>query len=241
MDSTPFPPLTGGGRRGPKDETPESGKPIKCDLCNVWCQGVVSYQSHLQGRQHFANLKKPEGVGEANGQTPKKAKKRPSGTVLEEVRCEVCDLTCLGKEQLEVHLQGIKHAKRAKMTEKEEIDISTLPFIKELGGKAYQCTICNVEVTGKLVVISHISGAKHQRKADPNTPKIEITGKNNKTTTPTGEPLECKVCKLPVNSLFQLEEHKRSLKHKHKEEAYNKWCIKEANIGKDYDAWDPTG
>ncbi|KAF6198110.1 hypothetical protein GE061_007857 [Apolygus lucorum] len=229
--------------KGAKNETAESGKPVKCDLCDIWCQGVVAYQSHLQGRQHFAKLKKTD--GEANGDEVKKAKKRPSGSALESLRCDLCDVTCLGKDQLDVHLQGIKHAKKAKMSDNTEVDLSTMPFIKDVDGKKYLCTICNVEVTGKPVVVSHVNGSKHQSRAlkatDSKSPKIEAIGKKNTTTTPTGEPLECKVCKLPVNSLFQLEEHKRSLKHKHREEAYNKWCLQEANIGKDYDAWDPSG
>ncbi|RMC21035.1 hypothetical protein DUI87_01891 [Hirundo rustica rustica] len=80
-----------------------------CDVCKISCAGPQTYKEHLEGQKH----KKKEAALKASQNT------NNSGTsargTQNQLRCELCDVSCTGADAYAAHIRGAKHQKVVKL------------------------------------------------------------------------------------------------------------------------------
>uniref|UniRef100_A0A8C4IN23 Zinc finger RNA-binding protein n=1 Tax=Dicentrarchus labrax TaxID=13489 RepID=A0A8C4IN23_DICLA len=84
-----------------------------CDVCKISCAGPQTYKEHLEGQKH----KKKEAalkVSQSNNSSGS------GGGVLarnaqNQLRCELCDVSCTGADAYAAHIRGAKHQKVVKL------------------------------------------------------------------------------------------------------------------------------
>ncbi|KAL7647618.1 UNVERIFIED_CONTAM: hypothetical protein RMT77_001218 [Armadillidium vulgare] len=201
---------------------PSTGQ-LRCSICNVTVMAAHCLKKHSMSREH--RLKKGEDVAddeeppaEMNGVptaidpatgVPIKKKERPRVTIsvpdcvtkTEDTRsggkyfCNPCQAHCNSDIQLQQHLSCKKHLEK---------------FHSNL-----TCTICDLKFTSKAVLISHLGGAKHDRKVK--TKEILNTLARIDPTCgqdpDTGE-LRCSLCNVAMMTAQLLEKHVTSREHR---------------------------
>uniref|UniRef100_A0A8C5AQW8 Zinc finger RNA-binding protein n=1 Tax=Gadus morhua TaxID=8049 RepID=A0A8C5AQW8_GADMO len=84
-----------------------------CDVCKISCAGPQTYKEHLEGQKHKkkeAALKASQSSASAAGGGTGAAR----GTQ-NQLRCELCDVSCTGADAYAAHLRGAKHQKVVKL------------------------------------------------------------------------------------------------------------------------------
>ncbi|MEE6457958.1 hypothetical protein FKM82_000126 [Ascaphus truei] len=80
-----------------------------CDVCKISCAGPQTYKEHLEGQKH----KKKEAALKASQNTT------TSSTAVRgtqnQLRCELCDVSCTGADAYAAHIRGAKHQKVVKL------------------------------------------------------------------------------------------------------------------------------
>ncbi|XP_061116051.1 zinc finger RNA-binding protein isoform X2 [Conger conger] len=84
-----------------------------CDVCKISCAGPQTYKEHLEGQKHKkkeAALKVSQGssVGGAGGASSARGTQN-------QLRCELCDVSCTGADAYAAHIRGAKHQKVVKL------------------------------------------------------------------------------------------------------------------------------
>ncbi|XP_039660350.1 zinc finger RNA-binding protein isoform X2 [Perca fluviatilis] len=85
-----------------------------CDVCKISCAGPQTYKEHLEGQKHKkkeAALKVSQSSSSSSG---------GGGGVLarnaqNQLRCELCDVSCTGADAYAAHIRGAKHQKVVKL------------------------------------------------------------------------------------------------------------------------------
>ncbi|XP_033476176.1 zinc finger RNA-binding protein [Epinephelus lanceolatus] len=84
-----------------------------CDVCKISCAGPQTYKEHLEGQKH----KKKEAALKVSQSS---ASSGSGGGVLarnaqNQLRCELCDVSCTGADAYAAHIRGAKHQKVVKL------------------------------------------------------------------------------------------------------------------------------
>ncbi|XP_034547187.1 zinc finger RNA-binding protein isoform X2 [Notolabrus celidotus] len=84
-----------------------------CDVCKISCAGPQTYKEHLEGQKH----KKKEAALKVSQSSTSSGS---SGGVLarnaqNQLRCELCDVSCTGADAYAAHIRGAKHQKVVKL------------------------------------------------------------------------------------------------------------------------------
>ncbi|RVE68701.1 hypothetical protein OJAV_G00095430 [Oryzias javanicus] len=84
-----------------------------CDVCKISCAGPQTYKEHLEGQKH----KKKEAAlkvsqSSSSSSTGGGAMARSAQNQL---RCELCDVSCTGADAYAAHIRGAKHQKVVKL------------------------------------------------------------------------------------------------------------------------------
>eukprot|EP00066_Takifugu_rubripes_P008456 XP_003974645.1 PREDICTED: zinc finger RNA-binding protein isoform X1 [Takifugu rubripes] len=84
-----------------------------CDVCKISCAGPQTYKEHLEGQKH----KKKEAALKVSQSSSSSGS---SGGVLarnaqNQLRCELCDVSCTGADAYAAHIRGAKHQKVVKL------------------------------------------------------------------------------------------------------------------------------
>ncbi|XP_028989172.1 zinc finger RNA-binding protein isoform X1 [Betta splendens] len=84
-----------------------------CDVCKISCAGPQTYKEHLEGQKH----KKKEAALKVSQSSSTSAS---GGGVLarnaqNQLRCELCDVSCTGADAYAAHIRGAKHQKVVKL------------------------------------------------------------------------------------------------------------------------------
>ncbi|XP_047236842.1 zinc finger RNA-binding protein [Girardinichthys multiradiatus] len=117
-----------------------------CDVCKISCAGPQTYKEHLEGQKHKkkeAALKVSQGSNSTS-----------NGGVLarnaqNQLRCELCDVSCTGADAYAAHIRGAKHQKVVKLHTKLGKPIpSTEPSM------VTQTSSSSAAVTGKTTLTS---------------------------------------------------------------------------------------
>uniref|UniRef100_A0A8C6WQS3 Zinc finger RNA-binding protein n=1 Tax=Neogobius melanostomus TaxID=47308 RepID=A0A8C6WQS3_9GOBI len=83
------------------------------DVCKISCAGPQTYKEHLEGQKHKkkeAALKVSQSSssgGSVGGSLPRGAQNQ--------LRCELCDVSCTGADAYAAHIRGAKHQKVVKL------------------------------------------------------------------------------------------------------------------------------
>ncbi|KFP82262.1 Zinc finger RNA-binding protein, partial [Acanthisitta chloris] len=80
-----------------------------CDVCKISCAGPQTYKEHLEGQKH----KKKEVALKAS-QNTNNSSTSARGTQ-NQLRCELCDVSCTGADAYAAHIRGAKHQKVVKL------------------------------------------------------------------------------------------------------------------------------
>ncbi|NXH05768.1 ZFR protein, partial [Loxia leucoptera] len=80
-----------------------------CDVCKISCAGPQTYKEHLEGQKH----KKKEVALKAS-QNNNNNSTSARGTQ-NQLRCELCDVSCTGADAYAAHIRGAKHQKVVKL------------------------------------------------------------------------------------------------------------------------------
>ncbi|KAG9355101.1 hypothetical protein JZ751_001814 [Albula glossodonta] len=83
-----------------------------CDVCKISCAGPQTYKEHLEGQKHKkkeAALKVSQSSSSASG-----GASSARGTQ-NQLRCELCDVSCTGADAYAAHIRGAKHQKVVKL------------------------------------------------------------------------------------------------------------------------------
>ncbi|XP_041792746.1 zinc finger RNA-binding protein [Chelmon rostratus] len=84
-----------------------------CDVCKISCAGPQTYKEHLEGQKH----KKKEAALKVSQSSTSSGS---GGGVLarnaqNQLRCELCDVSCTGADAYAAHIRGAKHQKVVKL------------------------------------------------------------------------------------------------------------------------------
>ncbi|XP_033829324.1 zinc finger RNA-binding protein isoform X1 [Periophthalmus magnuspinnatus] len=84
-----------------------------CDVCKISCAGPQTYKEHLEGQKH----KKKEAalkVSQSSSSGSSSGGSVPRGAQ-NQLRCELCDVSCTGADAYAAHIRGAKHQKVVKL------------------------------------------------------------------------------------------------------------------------------
>nr|XP_046207476.1 zinc finger RNA-binding protein-like isoform X2 [Oncorhynchus gorbuscha] len=84
-----------------------------CDVCKISCAGPQTYKEHLEGQKH----KKKEvalKVSQSSSSSSSGGGGSARGTQ-NQLRCELCDISCTGADAYAAHIRGAKHQKVVKL------------------------------------------------------------------------------------------------------------------------------
>ncbi|KAJ8286983.1 hypothetical protein GJAV_G00045610 [Gymnothorax javanicus] len=87
-----------------------------CDVCKISCAGPQTYKEHLEGQKH----KKKEAAlkvsqSSSAGGTGGGASASSVRGTQNQLRCELCDVSCTGADAYAAHIRGAKHQKVVKL------------------------------------------------------------------------------------------------------------------------------
>ncbi|KAM3611694.1 uncharacterized protein V6R79_022748 [Siganus canaliculatus] len=84
-----------------------------CDVCKISCAGPQTYKEHLEGQKH----KKKEAalkVSQSNSSSGS-GSSALARNAQNQLRCELCDVSCTGADAYAAHIRGAKHQKVVKL------------------------------------------------------------------------------------------------------------------------------
>uniref|UniRef100_A0A5K3FHS9 DZF domain-containing protein n=1 Tax=Mesocestoides corti TaxID=53468 RepID=A0A5K3FHS9_MESCO len=112
--------------------------------------------------------------------------------------CDVCKVSCIGKQSYDAHLAGQKHKKKALQQSNDLLDCpSTL----------YYCEICKVSCFGREPYDAHLCGQKHKRNAT-----ALMSGKVISADEMAAEYF-CEVCSIACRGKCSFDAHLVGSKH----------------------------
>ncbi|XP_038869787.1 zinc finger RNA-binding protein-like isoform X3 [Salvelinus namaycush] len=83
-----------------------------CDVCKISCAGPQTYKEHLEGQKH----KKKEVALKASQSSNSSSSGGSSARGTQnQLRCELCDVSCTGADAYAAHIRGAKHQKVVKL------------------------------------------------------------------------------------------------------------------------------
>ncbi|KAF4024478.1 hypothetical protein G4228_016238 [Cervus hanglu yarkandensis] len=112
-----------------------------CDVCKISCAGPQTYKEHLEGQKHKkkeAALKASQNTSSSNSST--------RGTQ-NQLRCELCDVSCTGADAYAAHIRGAKHQK-----------------VRNDEGKVirFHCKLCECSFNDPNAKEMHLKGRRHR-------------------------------------------------------------------------------
>ncbi|XP_062399206.1 zinc finger RNA-binding protein isoform X2 [Sardina pilchardus] len=85
-----------------------------CDVCKISCAGPQTYKEHLEGQKH----KKKEAalkVSQSSSSSGAGGAGSSARGTQNQLRCELCDVSCTGADAYAAHIRGAKHQKVVKL------------------------------------------------------------------------------------------------------------------------------
>ncbi|XP_061873583.1 zinc finger RNA-binding protein isoform X4 [Colius striatus] len=154
-----------------------------CDVCKISCAGPQTYKEHLEGQKH----KKKEAALKAS-QNTNNSSTSARGTQ-NQLRCELCDVSCTGADAYAAHIRGAKHQKVVKLHTKLGKPIpSTEPNVvtqatssTSTSASKPTASASNIATSSSTVNSSVASSAVKVLTPTTNTPLN--TASNNKTSS----------------------------------------------------------
>jgi len=166
------------------------------------------------GRGRISSKIRPGGGLRGRGRGRRQGRPAKPATAFP-MKCDLCKVSLLDKEQLDAHYNGRRHLrnlKEAMLLKKIRKENGASPYIVGNPNEwKRRCTLCNVEIHGAEKEDLHLKGAKHQNKIK----RIQL----GETVVKQPSKLKfgrCEVCDKPYNSLVMKEDHLNGKKHRAK-------------------------
>uniref|UniRef100_A0A8C2EGI1 Zinc finger RNA-binding protein n=1 Tax=Cyprinus carpio TaxID=7962 RepID=A0A8C2EGI1_CYPCA len=169
-----------------------------CDVCKISCAGPQTYKEHLEGQKH---KKKEAALKLSQSSSSSSGGGSSTRSTQNQLRCELCDVSCTGADAYAAHIRGAKHQKVVKLHTKLGKPIpSTEPSVvsqsstsstaapnKSASSNISSSTstssnLSSSSVSGKSPVPNSVSVNSTSVKK-VNTPKINFVGGNKLQTT----------------------------------------------------------
>uniref|UniRef100_A0A667YJ00 Zinc finger RNA-binding protein n=1 Tax=Myripristis murdjan TaxID=586833 RepID=A0A667YJ00_9TELE len=193
-----------------------------CDVCKISCAGPQTYKEHLEGQKH----KKKEAALKVSQSSSSSGSGTGGGGISarsaqNQLRCELCDVSCTGADAYAAHIRGAKHQKVVKLHTKLGKPIpSTEPSVvtqtplstTAAPSKTPGSTLGSSSTTSSLSIVpSSSSSSSSSSPATSNSTYLNvvlsITGGNKLQTTAKVEETKVEVSK-PVPSSLTAQETK---------------------------------
>ncbi|XP_062468862.1 zinc finger RNA-binding protein isoform X2 [Pezoporus occidentalis] len=162
-----------------------------CDVCKISCAGPQTYKEHLEGQKH----KKKEAALKAS-QNTSNSSTSARGTQ-NQLRCELCDVSCTGADAYAAHIRGAKHQKVVKLHTKLGKPIpSTEPNVvtqatssTSTSASKPTASSSNIATSSSTVNSSVASSAVKILTPTTNTP-LNTASSNKTSSTPANIPVK---------------------------------------------------
>ncbi|KAM9509574.1 zinc finger RNA-binding protein isoform 3-T3 [Guaruba guarouba] len=162
-----------------------------CDVCKISCAGPQTYKEHLEGQKH----KKKEAALKAS-QNTSNSSTSARGTQ-NQLRCELCDVSCTGADAYAAHIRGAKHQKVVKLHTKLGKPIpSTEPNVvtqatssTSTSASKPTASASNIATSSSTVNSSVASSAVKILTPTTNTP-LNTASSNKTSSTPANIPVK---------------------------------------------------
>lgn len=190
--------------------------PLFCQLCHVRTNSFKLLSAHLSGKIHTRKLRDRTLLQQISLRTRKKAREKAAvGSNEQDVQfvqnpqtqaisddllfCSTCSLKLNSAEQMESHLLGSKHAKKAaNFTNQEQPTqssscTSSLPdcivpheSARQKGG--FKCKTCNLFLNSVPQVVAHLSSDRHlmESTGNPVCPQVKASSEYNPSSAGHG-------------------------------------------------------
>ncbi|XP_056601791.1 zinc finger RNA-binding protein isoform X2 [Triplophysa dalaica] len=149
-----------------------------CDVCKISCAGPQTYKEHLEGQKH----KKKEAALKVSQSSSSSSSSSGGGNCARgtqnQLRCELCDVSCTGADAYAAHIRGAKHQKVVKLHTKLGKPIpSSEPSVVSQGSSSSTAapTSQSKNPMSSNVMVNSVKKV--------NTPKINFVGGNKLQTT----------------------------------------------------------
>uniref|UniRef100_A0A8C1CGJ8 Zinc finger RNA-binding protein n=1 Tax=Cyprinus carpio carpio TaxID=630221 RepID=A0A8C1CGJ8_CYPCA len=83
-----------------------------CDVCKISCAGPQTYKEHLEGQKH---KKKEAALKLSQSSSSSSGGGSSTRSTQNQLRCELCDVSCTGADAYAAHIRGAKHQKVVKL------------------------------------------------------------------------------------------------------------------------------
>uniref|UniRef100_A0A8C8D071 Zinc finger RNA-binding protein n=1 Tax=Oncorhynchus tshawytscha TaxID=74940 RepID=A0A8C8D071_ONCTS len=83
-----------------------------CDVCKISCAGPQTYKEHLEGQKH---KKKEVALKVSQSSSSSSSGGGSARGTQNQLRCELCDVSCTGADAYAAHIRGAKHQKVVKL------------------------------------------------------------------------------------------------------------------------------
>ncbi|XP_059403878.1 zinc finger RNA-binding protein isoform X3 [Carassius carassius] len=83
-----------------------------CDVCKISCAGPQTYKEHLEGQKH---KKKEAALKVSQSSSGSSGGGSSTRGTQNQLRCELCDVSCTGADAYAAHIRGAKHQKVVKL------------------------------------------------------------------------------------------------------------------------------
>ncbi|XP_030623704.1 zinc finger RNA-binding protein [Chanos chanos] len=83
-----------------------------CDVCKISCAGPQTYKEHLEGQKH---KKKEAALKVSQSSSTNSTSTSSARGTQNQLRCELCDVSCTGADAYAAHIRGAKHQKVVKL------------------------------------------------------------------------------------------------------------------------------
>uniref|UniRef100_A0A8K9XBW7 Zinc finger RNA-binding protein n=1 Tax=Oncorhynchus mykiss TaxID=8022 RepID=A0A8K9XBW7_ONCMY len=179
-----------------------------CDVCKISCAGPQTYKEHLEGQKH----KKKEVALKVSQSSSSSSSGGGGGSARgtqNQLRCELCDISCTGADAYAAHIRGAKHQKVVKLHTKLGKPIpSTEPNVVTQTPTSTTASSSSKTPASSSSTLTAANATTAVKKV--NTPKINFVGGNKlQTTGKVTEEAKVEASKPPLPSLVpQVQESK---------------------------------
>ncbi|XP_073716797.1 zinc finger RNA-binding protein [Misgurnus anguillicaudatus] len=170
-----------------------------CDVCKISCAGPQTYKEHLEGQKH----KKKEAALKVS-QTSSSSSSSSSGAgnsargIQNQLRCELCDVSCTGADAYAAHIRGAKHQKVVKLHTKLGKPIpSSEPSVVS---QASSSSTAGPSKTVSSTINSSTSNSMSNFSSVSNASYLKSVGMSNSTAASAAQGKNLASSSLTVNS-----------------------------------------
>ncbi|KAF5912162.1 hypothetical protein HPG69_003438 [Diceros bicornis minor] len=178
-----------------------------CDVCKISCAGPQTYKEHLEGQKHKkkeAALKASQNTSSSNNST--------RGTQ-NQLRCELCDVSCTGADAYAAHIRGAKHQKvggnKLQSTGNKTEDLKGTECVKSTPVTSVQIPEVKADAVSEPVTPASLAALQSDVQPVGHDYVEEVRNDEGKVIR-----FHCKLCECSFNDPNAKEMHLKGRRHR---------------------------